>query len=831
MKKLALSVAVSAALFLSACGGSGGGSSSSTALSGVAAKGVIQQGIVKAYELVEGKWVERGSATTNDSGQYSLNLVNYKNGIVKLKLSAGTDTRMKCDLTNCNGVAFGQSVALGNDFALDAVLPNLTTATNIPITPYTHMAAAMIEAKVLTAVTAADISSALSKVSDLAGFDVANTRVIDITDANQLAAASDDEKIAAVRGAAIMELVDNQLPIEQVLRDLATTFADGDFDATDSVSITALVNAFETVLTDSSLTANLGEAVKTALEASTEQLKGQIGSDGTYTPVENPNVALSAEAQGKALIRDTRSFIYNIINQADKGDFDQPLDALGVNIDAAADVFDRDTAAMTEILGLGIEQMQETLANDDTLRATLKDTGVASKQVTVSANGKPLGTLTLSASNYNAVKMSLKGTLEGEQSNGRRVVVDLAVDSNVDLAKLSENGNSSTQTSLNMLLKGSLSDGSTSLTIDSGTINAVLSAGIDGESDNLDQVVTSLTLSDLVAHIVSAGATFDGTAAFALIRPSDTVSSYLYEDTANLTLKSVALSGAFVTAKKESMKASVELNLLNADTFDLLAFLNGEDELEVHLDDALSDTEVAALKAASLIANDTGLGGWRLHYSQSHYVDNSGVEQSWQTADAYSWDTLGYLYLGGQESYSALAAIYDPVAALKNQFASIPGAEVRYAQVSASSYGGADVWGYVYLPEYDETDSNFLKAQLTTSFDLVNVTGLPEAKVWAKVNRDTLNGGSATLQVSWKDSAQNVSYQFRFDGVDVKAKTGNLTISNPYGVKAVFDKVNLTEGSTSGAVYVADNKVGDITTLDNGLVKIKYTDGTFETLQ
>ena len=188
------------------------------------------------------------------------------------------------------------------------------------------------------------------------------------------------------------------------------------------------------------------------------------------------------------------------------------------------------------------------------------------------------------------------------------------------------------------------------------------------------------------------------------------------------------------------------------------------------------------------------------------------------------------------ESYDQLVAIYDPVAALKNQFASIPGAEVRYAQVSASSNGGADVWGYVYLPEYDETDSNFLKAQLTTSFDLVNVTGLPEAKVWAKVNRDTLNGGSATLQVSWKDSAQNVSaqnvsYQFRFDGVDVKAKTGNLTISNPYGVKAVFDKVNLTEGSTSGAVYVAGNKVGDITTLDNGLVKIKYTDGTFETLQ
>lgn len=818
MKKLALSVAVSAALFLSACGGSGGGSSSSTALSGVAAKGVIQQGIVTAYELVEGAWVARGTAETNDSGQYSLNLVNYKNGVVKLVLSAGANTRMKCDLSDCDGVAFGQSVALGSDFALDAVLPNLATATNIPITPYTHMAAAMIEAQVKAdpaAVTADAISSALSKVSALAGFDVASTRVIDITDATQLAAASDDEKIAAVRGAAIMELTSAQLSIEQVLQDLAATFADGDFDATDSVSITALVNAFETVLTDSSLTANLGEAVKTALEASTSQLKGQIGSDGSYTPVVNPNVGLSAEAQGKALIRDTRSFIYNIINQADKGDFDQPLDALGVNIDDAADVFDRDTAAMTEILGLGIEQMEDALANDDTLRATLLATGVASKQVTVSANGKTLGTLTLSASNYNAVKMSLKGTLQGEQRN---VAVDLAVNSNVDLAKLSENGNSSSQTSLNMLLSGSLSDGTTSLTIDSGSINAVLSAGIDGESDNLGQVVTSLTLSDLVAHIVSAGASFDGTAAFELIRSTGAVSSYLYEDTANLTLKNVALSGAFVTAEKESMKASVELNLLNADTFDLLAFLNGEDEFEIQLDDALSDTTVAALKAATNVAS---AGGWNINYGMYTY---DGTHTYASSTDWNSWPPH-------TESYDQLAAIYDPVAALKSQFASIPGAEVRYAQVLASSDGGAQVRGNVYLPGYDETDSNFLKAQLTTSFDLVNVTGLPEAKVWAKVNRDTLNGGSATLQVSWKDAAQNVSYQFRFDGVDVKAKTGNLTISNPYGVKAVFDKVNLTEGSTSGAVYVAGNKVGDITTLDNGLVKIKYTDGTFETLQ
>ncbi len=825
MKRLALSVAISTVLVLSACGGSGGSSSSSSqsaakAISGVAAKGVIQQGIVTAYELVAGNWVSRGSATTDESGQYTLNLTDYQNGIVKLVLSAGSNTRMKCDVADCDGASFGQSVALGSDFALDAVLPNLTSTSNIPITPYTHMAAAMIESQLAadpTTVTAEAVTSALSKVSTLAGFDVAATKVIDITDATQLAAASDDEKMAAVRGAAIMELTSEQLPIAAVLKSLASSFADGAFSANDSISITALANAFDAVMAESELTANLGETVKTALQASVAQIKGQIASDGSYTPVANPNVSLSAEAQGKALIRDTRSFIYNIINQADSGKFDQPLEALGVHIDDAAEVFNRDTAAMTEILGLGIEQMQETLTNDDTLRATLQANGSASKQVTVTSNGKTLGTLTLTATNYDAVKMSLKGTLQGEQSNGRSVVVDLQAQTNVDLKLLSDDGSSSSQTILNMVLNGTLSDGSTSLNIDSNTL-ATLSVGFDSKADNLGKVVASVKLDELVAHIVSAGATFDGSLGFELIRPTGTTSSYLYEDTANLTLKSVALDGTFVTAQKESMQAAIELNLLNSDTFDLLAFLNGEDELDIRQDEALSDSQVAAIQNASQVKS---VSGWNINYGINSY---NGSQSFANSTDWDGWKNYA-------ESYNQLAAIYDPVAALKSQFASLPGAEVRYAEVNLASYGLRQLNGNVYLPEYAESDSNFLKAQLTTSFDLVNVTGLPEAKVWAKVNRDTLNGGSATLQVSWKDAAQNVSYQFRFDGVDVKAKTGNLTISNPYGVKAVFDKVNLTEGSTSGAVYVAGNKVGDITTLDNGLVKIKYTDGSFETLQ
>lgn len=81
-------------------------------------------------------------------------------------------------------------------------------------------------------------------------------------------------------------------------------------------------------------------------------------------------------------------------------------------------------------------------------------------------------------------------------------------------------------------------------------------------------------------------------------------------------------------------------------------------------------------------------------------------------------------------------------------------------------------------------DSNFPQGHLTASLELKNVEGLPNAKVWANVERNKLNGGNANLLVSWDGAA----YTFRMSDVDVKAKSGALSVTNAYGVTVDFTR-------------------------------------------
>ncbi len=155
LKKLALAIAISTAL--TACGGgdsssSSSSSSSSTAstytISGTAAKGIIQKGIVTAKEYVGGTWTTVGSTLTDDNGDYTLSLSGYAGGVLKIEITAGANTTMKCDgSSGCGDAAFGQSVALPQNFTMAAVLPTVSTTTlaNVPVTPYTNMAAAIVE--------------------------------------------------------------------------------------------------------------------------------------------------------------------------------------------------------------------------------------------------------------------------------------------------------------------------------------------------------------------------------------------------------------------------------------------------------------------------------------------------------------------------------------------------------------------------------------------------------------------------------------------------------------------------------------------------------------
>ena len=156
-KKLALAIAISTAL--TACGGGGGSSSSSTptsySVSGTAAKGIIQHGIVTAEEYVGSDWKTVGNTTTDANGKYALTLSGYAGGPLRIKITADSSTTMKCDdVSGCGDSAtFGQPIALSNDFSMAAILPSVTSTsfTDVPVTPYTNMAAHLAESSLATA--------------------------------------------------------------------------------------------------------------------------------------------------------------------------------------------------------------------------------------------------------------------------------------------------------------------------------------------------------------------------------------------------------------------------------------------------------------------------------------------------------------------------------------------------------------------------------------------------------------------------------------------------------------------------------------------------------
>jgi len=232
-----------------ACGGGGGGSTtnippapSTNAISGAAAKGIIQNGAVTAYELVGGGWAQIGTATTDTTGAYSLTATGYKGGVVKVTITAGSGSRMVWDGPTGNGHTFGTAEPVTSDFSMSAVLPSLGSSgtTSAPITPYTNMAESLVEAA-LASTTATTAQTAIARVNVMVGFDVSTTPVVDPTNATAMAAATPTAQQAAAMSAAICTFVTGSGTAASAVTKLAASFAGGGFTSASQIPILSLV--------------------------------------------------------------------------------------------------------------------------------------------------------------------------------------------------------------------------------------------------------------------------------------------------------------------------------------------------------------------------------------------------------------------------------------------------------------------------------------------------------------------------------------------------------------------------------------------------------------
>lgn len=848
-KKLALAIAISTAL--TACGGGGGSSSSSTptsySVSGTAAKGIIQHGIVTAEEYVGSDWKAVGNTTTDANGKYALTLSGYAGGPLRIKITADSSTTMKCDdVSGCGSSAtFGQAIALSNDFSMAAILPSVTSTslTDVPVTPYTNMAAHLAESSLATATDkSAAVNTALSTVTTIVGFNIATTPVVDITADDFSTTATADEQRAAAMSAALMSFTNESTSVEDVLERLASAIDDSTLDENDTIPFSDLRQAWSDTISDPTIQSLLSEDAEDAITNQVSYLEENLSDDGTYTPEPNENYGDSDVAKAKTLLTDTRSFIYNIIET----DFDTPLNALDANASAAAEVFDKDSAAMVSLLGTALDDMFSKLTEDQV-------TAGGTYPVEVYSGTSKLGTLTLTTSNTSSgLSAKLAGSLTGTETGARTVTVnDLTISTNLTLDEIQNT--KTTSTSYNLNVSGELSDGSTSLAVSNGQAVTTLSSVLaDASGDTLTSALTGIELKNLDLTLKTDGATFAGNAAFKLVKPDATKVSKAFTDDFPLTLKSVVLKGDFTTKDSQNINASIGLDLGNSETFDLMAFLNDENTVWVYKDDAIDAATLTSLKTQNGIPDTAS--EWSVNYGYGNYYywtssyDANLSEQSYYQA-GYYWNSgsPNYEYHGDsvytQEAYDAQAAIYDPVAALNavitSDYATITGSKVISANINVGHgyYWDANgqqipsiynnLYGEIQLGNYEESASNFLKVKATAAFELNNVAGLPNAKVSAVVDRNAFKGGSASLLVNW-DAKQ---YTFKLDNVDLDSQSGALTVTDPTGTSLILQDVSVSDASATGALYVGTKKVADVKTLDNGAVKVSYIDGTFETLQ
>lgn len=277
LRKTGLSLAIASALTLSGCfGGSSDDDpapASTTPVSGTASKGIIVNGLVRAYLFNDNgtrATTAIASTTTNAEGDYTLAIPSQYSGqplYIEITNNGGAAT-MRCDLAEgCDDdVGFGDDYDLGDGFSLSAVIPDSSDVVTTNLTPLTTVAA-------LKAVDAiAEVGSNFAAASAIANANssVANTlnamlgtttisditevEVIDLTDADEVADSLDDSialRIATINAAIVSATQDDgEFTIEQAIDEFTEYMAENPltFDSevegdTDIVDILTQANA------------------------------------------------------------------------------------------------------------------------------------------------------------------------------------------------------------------------------------------------------------------------------------------------------------------------------------------------------------------------------------------------------------------------------------------------------------------------------------------------------------------------------------------------------------------------------------------------------------
>ncbi len=857
LKTLSLTVAT-LALSLGGCGGGGGSApsvsdlsnlsgTSGVSMNGTAAKGIIKSGNVIAEELDSSGSALRtvGSATTAADGSYEISVdSSYAGGPIQITISADANTEMKCDIpagcgtrsddildTNTS-VDFAEWYKPGSLTMTALVAEAATNDTiNVNVSPYTDLAAR--RAKASGALDAAAVYNANSEVSNLlGGIDILNTKAIDITDASAISDGSPTEIAYAAFGAAIAALADasqGSPDIDGVLQMLSDSFAGGTITADDSssvndaqmISLQELIDAAENAYTQIGITDT--SSVVASLQAIVDSANA---GNGIIDPEASSTAGSAALTKVKALVGDVRTWGTVIDAEAkSKGN------AFAQQVELASDASDISREFLIgPTLGAAIEAILLNL--DGTFSGSeLSGYGLGFSSGTISSSNG-IFTITNGVIGEGSVNMTVSIPVDGTTASSSITIGitsasfrSAAADADINVGTIALNLTSA-------------------YTFDYAAIEAGTAPAPDIAGVSIDVDLSLTQKQDGLGAALDAQITFLGTLSTTLVNPiKDTTNGDYYWVDPNkptfddyslitpgtfsdyyswITPSTLELSGEISSSAGHSLEASFTANISNASTFVPFGELPLGSITRNLVSWTNSDTD-AVSGEDTFILNLLGDYG----YSASTYwsaADNSA-------AVTYTY-TSGYTHTNDLGTYNSFADARDAVT--QNYSALYPSTDEGsyYVDLSSADFSvNGSASAELTRPKYNlegTEDNQWLEADVGLSFNL-QLDGLPEARVSVTGDRTGFDDGTAAISIAYGTRQIVINGTITDAGTADHTVTGNIVITNQDGVTMTITP-NADDDYHTGTIEYNGTKYADIEKLSNGLVKITYINGTFETL-
>jgi len=834
MKRIGLSIAIAAALGLSACGGSSGGSSSSGAsastVSGTASKGIIIGGLVSAYLFdTSGAPEETAIATavTDENGDYSLSIPAEHDGKPIYIVIDDNDgaASMKCDIAGgCDNdgdgvvdAVFGANLELDADeLTMSAVLPESAASVSVNITPLTTVAAEVAKVAILEDPTndfivQEAISNANSQVAERFGLsgDVTQFEIVDLTDPEEVAdTLGDTEGDEAVQYAAI-----NAAIISAVQSDSAADVSID--DAIANFAAEYVGNGLTTNSTDATLT-DLGDILEDAQLVLTEVTEDINDLEGDFTEaladlgdlgddIAEEKTDADEEESSDTGEQGTASPTAGATNLAKVKAFVEELRELGTAIDSsivenAEGVSQGSVEAILD--NFDIQAEAADLASGDDVEKSIEGLGLAIEAM-----------VEVYANNFNEETGALDTTLEGS------TITALSAESPAEVA-----------------FEG---------------ISVIVSLAQDGSIVlSVDQNVTILTEDDSTGEEIESSVAVDASATVSeFLINDDSFTEYETETTwgdegspvasIDLAVQGTSSSGGVLVTLGEDSGVSGSIsgtykgdgtNTGSAGTYD--DFLDGTlTNLDMGLEVTIAETEASGDDGVMTFVGDIDVTLNTLRFIEDTaetWSHDSSTGESSNSEDEDLTLTLGMLDLRMAGTFGNDSDSFDAVFTLSGDATGVTFTDV-YNWESSTNANGEHTQTETHETS-GETEAKYVGVSSTLTFD-ATLAGVADAVTFSfEVERTGYDDVKASVELVYP--GRTITIEASGDNLDSDGSAlGSLTLSNNDNVVMQLDAdesiVNEDEEIT-GTIMI-DGDTTEYGVLENveGLDIIRYSDGTF----